>query len=145
MKTCNFVMSSHINNVRITVDNVLGYYSKLYGNIDDNTLFELKVILNELLLNAIRHGNKGDLNKNVAVAARVIKGFAYLAIKDEGCGCKFDYLFNKHYDSSCAQTQYELKETGRGLFIVKSLCNKLKFNKKGNKVTVLKKLSGECI
>ena len=97
-------------------------------------MFEIKVILNELLQNAIRHGNKEDSSKEVKIRAGIDNSFVYFIIEDEGKG--FD--INCNGQSESFMDICDLKENGRGILIVKNLCDRVKYNSKGNKIVVLK-------
>ena len=58
--------------------------------LDDCVKFELKVILNELILNAIKHGNKNEFSKKVKISVSISKsGYVFFLIEDEGEG--YDY------------------------------------------------------
>lgn len=134
----------NINNVRDVVKNVMNYLQDFYGPITNCTQFEIKVILNELILNAVKHGIKGDNNKYVEVTASITKdNCVLLVIEDEGDGYDYHCLLN----GMCSQLEtgniFDAKETGRGILIVKNLCDSMTFNKKGNRITVLKKLRKE--
>lgn len=109
--------------------------------ICDDILFELKVVLNELITNALCHGNKCELNKVVYVTFKLVSyNYIYISVRDEGLGFKFE-VNTKSIDDYLDKVNKELCEHGRGLVIVYSLCDKVKFNKCGNKVSILKKLS----
>lgn len=122
------------------ITNMLTFIEDDFGPINDCTQFELKVILNELILNAIKHGNKCDISKKVKVSINLTKrGCVFFLIEDEGEG--YDYncrIKNKNIDIK--EDFCDLKETGRGIIIVSNICDKIRFNRKGNKVIVLKKL-----
>lgn len=123
------------------VDQVLDGLYDIIDFSDETLLFDIKVILNELLLNAVLHGNKGDRAKKVTVRASVEDGgsYLYLSVEDEGEGFNYrEILSNAGKECFCFDC---LKETGRGLIIAKSLSDKLMFNDKGNQVVVMKKLS----
>ena len=127
--------------VSCTVKDIIRHLMEVYGTVEDATLFELKVILNELVSNAIKHGNKGDSSKFVKIIVGLTeKGNAVVLIEDSGKG--FDYrYFMEEDNSTCDMTDMCcIKETGRGILIVKSLSDKMKFNRKGNKVIIAKKL-----
>jgi len=134
-------MPSHVNNIGNTVADVLNFLRSAYGDIEKSILFELRVILNELILNAVKHGNHEDETKYVSIKAFVARGDkALIVVGDDGLG--YDYrsiLYNNLNDDICNLN--DIKETGRGILIVKSLCEKVKFNNKGNMVCVVKKLS----
>lgn len=134
-------MPSNIKNIGNTVKDVINFLQSAYGEIDKCVLFELRVILNELILNAVKHGNLEDETKYVSIKAFIVEGDkALIAIGDDGLG--YDYrnvLYNSLNNNICNLS--DIKETGRGILIVKNLCEKIKFNKKGNMVCVIKKLS----
>lgn len=124
------------------VGEIIDYLRKNIGNMDDGILFEIRVILNEVVSNAIKHGNKNNLDKNVKISSGITEdGFCYFIVEDEGEG------FTKSDNQFCCTgiVDYDdllnLKESGRGILIINSLCDKVKFNKKGNKVVILKKVS----
>ncbi|MFZ5989855.1 MAG: ATP-binding protein [Bacillota bacterium] len=134
-------VSSNKDNIRKLVNDIVSFLCDYHGLIDQDTIFEIKVILNELFQNAIKHGNKDDINKLVKVKAGIAnENYAFFIIEDEGEGFNYRCLFNISSDPEKAIELCDLKENGRGMLIVKSLCEKMKFNKKGNKVVVLKRL-----
>ena len=97
---------------------------------DEIELFEIKVILNELVLNGIMHGNREDRKKSVKVHLSLKEDdHIYITVEDEGSG--YDY---KQVIESC---EFSMKETGRGILIVREL-SRLIFNSAGNRITVVK-------
>ncbi|MDD4494186.1 MAG: ATP-binding protein [Eubacteriales bacterium] len=107
-----------------------------YGLNDDCMLFKIKVIINELLINAIVHGNKCQLDKSVGLTLfQTDNKYLGIMVEDEGGGFNHQCLTeNCNIECSCLD---EAKETGRGMLIVKHLSEKLSYNEKGNKVTAL--------
>jgi serine/threonine-protein kinase RsbW len=124
------------------VDDIVGFIRECDRNVNDNVIFDVKVILNELFQNAIKHGNKGDNSKFVKVKAEIVNNSVFFIIEDEGEGYNYNYncINGKCVETDDVTSFMSLKESGRGMLIVKSLCEKVTFNKKGNKVIVLKKL-----
>src|SRR3954468_6669117 len=53
---------------------------------DEESIFAIKLALEEGLINAIKHGNKLDANKDVTVLATVTDQAAEFTIKDQGAG-----------------------------------------------------------
>lgn len=137
------------NNIPSSIDRISGIVWDItdslkanYGLLDDCTLFDLKVILNEVLLNAIKHGNKGDENKQVKIRAGISENnFVFIIIEDEGAG--FDY--GCHCKNRKAVDEESdicsIMESGRGILIVSCLCDSFRINSKGNKIVILKKLA----
>lgn len=99
--------------------------------IDDDVFANMMTCLNEVIINAIVHGNKLDPAKKVIVNAEVDSKRATWTITDEGDG--FDYV---HLADPTAEENLE-KLTGRGVFIVKHLADQCVFNAKGNEVELL--------
>lgn len=100
---------------------------------DEIELFELKVIMNELVLNGIMHGNREDRKKSVKLHLALKEDdHIYITVEDEGSG--YDY---KQVIESC---EFSMKETGRGILIVRELSERLIFNSAGNRITVVKRV-----
>lgn len=139
MKVVNlydFSINSELCNICNSINNIIKFIVEHHGPLKDDVLFDIKVILNELLLNAVVHGNKEDKSKQVKVRTGIDNDFVYFIIEDEGEG------FNIN---CCSQPEdlfdiMDMKENGRGILIVKNLCDRVKYNTKGNKIVVLKKL-----
>ena len=132
---------SNINNIGSIVQSVIDYLHNIYGPLNECDLFEIKVILNELILNAIKHGNKEDDKKFVEIYAELKnQKDLFIVIEDRGEGYDYDDVLSIPACTDSEQDICELKETGRGMLIVKNLCDEIKFNKKGNKVIVVKSI-----
>lgn len=96
---------------------------------DQEKLFDIKVILNELVVNGAMHGNEEDLNKKVFLKLILDKNSLKIIVKDEGRGVDFDtYLYD------CTQKRCN----GRGLLIVEALTDQLILN--DNEVIAIKNL-----
>ncbi|AGI40330.1 anti-sigma regulator [Thermoclostridium stercorarium subsp. stercorarium DSM 8532] len=128
-----------VNAVCETVRNIISYLENSLG-IDSDQCFDIKIILNELLQNAIEHGNLLDCNKKVYMDVCIRESDVLnITIKDQGQG--FDV--RKVLDMKNNQTEcdiLDLPECGRGLQIVKSLCDDITFNQRGNCIRVTKRL-----
>ena len=146
MKTKRFYnakFASEIENIGSVINEILCRLNSLDG-INDAFVFETKVILNELIVNAIKHGNNCISNKSVKVSVSLIRDqYLLFAIQDEGEGCPHNYIVSDTVSDGRPDdinNCFSLLESGRGIVIVKCLCDKLKFNKKGNRVLVLKRI-----
>lgn len=132
---------SNINIICPTINEIFCYLRDAYGVISEDIEFEIKVVLNELILNAIKHGNKENSNKYVKIAVAInSENQLLLIIEDEGQGYNSDCLLENTICSIEDIDLCEMKVSGRGLMIVKNLCDKVKINKKGNRIIILKKL-----
>ena len=116
---------------------VAGIENEVGLNTDQS--FDVRVILSELLQNAIQHGctlQQQKVYMNVCISGRDMLS---ITVHDSGNG--FDVLRvleDEQKKQPCSR--YELAERGRGLQIVKSLCDELVFSQKWNCITVRKKL-----
>lgn len=122
-----------------TVRVIVSYLENSLGVSSDQS-FDVKIILNELLQNAIEHGNLSNCDKKVYMDV-CIRGEDVLniTIKDQGQGFDVDKVLKR----KCDQTErdiMDLPECGRGLHIVRSLCDDISFNQRGNCITVKKRL-----
>jgi len=106
--------------------------------LDENNIqtdrFAFKLILFEVLTNAVEHGNKLDLKLKVNYNLIINKEEIQIKVKDEGCG--FDWqkaLNNKKCDIN--------SESGRGFLLMNSYGYTPSFNKLGNEITVIKKIT----
>ena len=97
-------------------------------SISEDTFANMMTCLNEVVTNAIVHGNKLDPEKKVIVNAEVDAKRIVWTITDEGEG--FDYM---NLPDPTAEDNIE-KLTGRGVFIVKHLADQCIFSASGNEV-----------
>jgi len=95
----------------------------------------LAIAVTEIANNAVIHGNQRDPHKKVFVNIEVIDAEVRLIIRDEGKGFNPDALSNP------LDPENLLRESGRGVFIVRSLMDEISydFSKGGTQVTLLKR------
>ena len=136
-------MPSRVNSISDTVFDVISSIEKSYGPINECTLFDLRVILSEIVMNAVKHGNGEDESKLVKVHAGINdKGYALIMVEDEGGGYDYSRLCSRHSNIPDACDICSFQEHGRGIMIVNSLCDRVKVNARGNRIMVVKKLTG---
>jgi serine/threonine-protein kinase RsbW len=75
----------------------------------------------EAIANAINHGNRGDVRKNIEVALTVQANTLSVAIQDEGPG------FNPADLPDPLSPENLLKPGGRGIFLIKSFMDRVDF------------------
>ncbi|NLN15323.1 MAG: ATP-binding protein [Tissierellia bacterium] len=118
---------SDLNLIRDFVDELL---TKLDGIIEDSdTMFDIRLIINELVINGVFHGNECQDTKCIKLNLEINDKEIIIQVEDEGDG--IDYDFSK-YDP------YDLKCSGRGLILVKGLSDELIVNQ--NRITAIKYL-----
>jgi len=115
-------------NIRIVesfIDNAKEKYDlndDIYGNI--------MIAVTESVNNAILHGNKGDRSKNVFLTLNLDDNSIKFTVKDEGEG--FDY---QNLPDPTAPENID-KPGGRGIFLMKNLCDDVKFDNKGASIVL---------
>lgn len=142
-KNYNKTIPSKIELVGCTVNEIINFIIDNITFIDENTLFELKVILNELIVNAVIHGNKENVDKLVKISLMLtLDESVILMIADDGEGYDYQYYLNRSNElNDIGMIQWnEIEESGRGITIVKNLCDRIEINQKGNEIYILKSL-----
>lgn len=141
LKTFYSIIPSDLKFVCSLVKDVLFYFNDTFGDLEECNQFEIKVVLNELILNAIKHGNKENVDKRVKLNAGITnRGYAYFIVEDEGDGCNYKSLIDCGQNTNDAIDYLDMRESGRGILIVKNFCENIKYSQRGNKVVILKKL-----
>ena len=100
----------------------LGVQEDAYGNV--------LIAVTEAVNNAIQHGNEENSNLFVDVAVGDKETEFCFRIKDEGLG--FD--FNSLPDPTAPENL--LKESGRGIFLMRNLADDVEFDGEGNSVNI---------
>jgi len=131
---------ARVDNMFDVVGEVIGKLERSLNGYQVGELFNIKVILNELLVNSIRHGCKCDVNKAVTINCSIREdGRLVLRISDEGNGYDYCNILEQEI-CDIFSLDDNMKECGRGILIVRSLCEDLSFNSEGNEVEVILKL-----
>jgi serine/threonine-protein kinase RsbW len=116
-------LSENIRMIESFIDNAKERYhlnDDIYGNI--------MIAVTEAVNNAIKHGNRNDSSKNVALSLSLADGLIKFKIQDEGSG--FDY--HNLPDPTTAENLE--KPGGRGIFLMKHLADEVAFAEKGKVV-----------
>jgi serine/threonine-protein kinase RsbW len=100
------------------------------AQLDDGTFYRLLVALTEAVNNAIMHGNRSDRSKEVCISCILSPAKLLIRVEDEGRG------FNPENVPNPLDEANLLKESGRGIFLMRSMMDKVKYhtNKKGTVV-----------
>ncbi|MCP4715180.1 MAG: response regulator [Deltaproteobacteria bacterium] len=104
------------------------------GIEDDATLSNISISIDELLNNALIHGNDLNETKKITVSLVFDHDRMSLTIEDEGEGFDYKTVLSEFTESA------QSLPTKRGLFIVNYLMDEIMFNEKGSKVTMVKYL-----
>jgi serine/threonine-protein kinase RsbW len=122
------VIKSKLENMSLVenfIDEVsvcLSIVSDLYGNLLISTI--------EAVTNAIVHGNESNPDKLVRINVEGKEHSINVTVADEGKG------FNVNVIPDPTKPDYIEKPNGRGIFLMKNLADKVKFDKNGSVVTL---------
>jgi serine/threonine-protein kinase RsbW len=114
------------DNIRIVesfVDN-----AKEKFEINDDMYGNIMVSLTESVNNAILHGNNSDESKKVKLTLEIIENELIFTVEDEGEGFNYDKLPDPTSPENLE------KIGGRGIFLMKHLCDEVRFENNGAKV-----------
>lgn len=106
-----------------TMENINDMTMRFMGDIsaylqDEKTLYDLRLIVTELMVNGVRHGNMENFNKLIRLCAVVSDDKVTIIVKDQGNGIK---------RKNCSCSDFT-KTNGRGLFIVEHIADKIIYN-----------------
>lgn len=96
--------------------------------LDDDIYGNIMIAVTEAVNNAIKHGNKNDKDKNVALSLSLHDNEIKFEIRDSGSG--FDY---QNLPDPTAPENLE-KPGGRGIFLMKNLSDEVIFKEEGRVV-----------
>jgi len=126
MNTIKIEIPSLTENIRIIesfIDN-----AKEKFELEDDIYGNIMIAVTESVNNAIKHGNKGEKDKNVSLQIIFDETNIKFVIDDEGPG--FDYT---NLPDPTAPDNLE-KVGGRGIFLMKHLADDIEFHNNGSRV-----------
>ncbi len=99
---------------------------------DADTIFAIKLSLEEALTNAVKHGNRNDPSKRITVRYYVDAERTVVMVRDEGGGFVPDEI-----PDPTAEENLE-RPSGRGLMLMQSYMTKVAFSAEGSEIWMLK-------
>ncbi|WP_026998553.1 ATP-binding protein [Eisenibacter elegans] len=123
MQTFQIQIPSLVENIRIVesfIDNI-----KNQCHINDDIYGNIMVAVTESVNNAIIHGNAQQKDNLVRLSVQVNQNQVRFMVEDEGPG--FDYT---NLADPTAPENID-KPGGRGIFLMKHLCDEVNFTKEG--------------
>ena len=133
-----FVCEWHINSELVQMPPVILEVLRILDSrfsISEEDRDDIRLICNELLYNAVIHGNNSDAGKQVHINLEIDGGEMRISIRDEGSG------FNPAgVEKKTKQKSFIHKETGRGMKLVMALADEVVYDANGRLVTFVKKV-----
>jgi serine/threonine-protein kinase RsbW len=100
--------------------------------VDEDIIFDVHVGFEEALRNAMIHGNRQDPDKKVTVETAVTDNSVIISVEDEGEG------FDPKDLPDPTRNENLLKESGRGVYLMKHLMDDIRYDNGGRRVTMTK-------
>ncbi|CAN5382785.1 hypothetical protein BH20ACI2_BH20ACI2_09540 [soil metagenome] len=134
-ESIEFELPTAISLMHIVLEYLLKRVERLgVVNPEQSNLF---VALDEAFVNAVKHGNKYDMHKLVRIRAEVSKEEARFTIEDEGEG------FDVASVPDPLDPENLFKTSGRGVLFIYNIMDEVKYNARGNRLTMVKRGQSE--
>ncbi|MFO0837475.1 MAG: ATP-binding protein [Phycisphaerae bacterium] len=124
------VVQNDLRAVKIPEDRIMSLLER--AGYDGDTLFAIKLALEEALTNAVKHGNKNDRAKRVVVRYHIDPSRVVVAIRDQGNGFRPTAV-----PDPTAEENLE-RPNGRGIMLMQAYMTRVQYNEAGNEVWMLK-------
>jgi serine/threonine-protein kinase RsbW len=125
-------ISSDLGHIKHAVDKIKNILEQI--GTDESDIFDIRLCLEEALINAIKYGNKFDKTKKVHIDFSYKDSKATLSVEDSGKGFDLNSVPDPTLEKNI------LRGSGRGVFLIKHLMDELKANKEGNRLIMVKHL-----
>ncbi len=116
---------------------IVSVFEQIQSKLVDNNfgrddIFAIHLTLEEAFLNAVKHGNKMDPSKKIKVDYSVDADKVEISITDQGSGFKPENIEDPRFGENL------FKPGGRGLLLINSYMDMVKFNQQGNCVHMVR-------
>ncbi len=101
-------------------------------NIDESIQFDVRLAVEEAVRNSMEHGHFHDEKLPIAVFYTMDKDKIEVKVEDKGKGFDLKRIPDPRTMDNI------MRGSGRGVFLMHKLMDKVVYNKKGNKVTMTK-------
>jgi serine/threonine-protein kinase RsbW len=102
------------------------------NGFDSESIFAIRIALEEALVNAVRHGNRLDPRKKVHVEAEVTRGRAEIVVEDEGPG------FDRGTVPDPTADENLCRPSGRGILLIESYMSDVSWERGGRRLRMVK-------
>lgn len=105
-------------------------------DIDEGTLFDVRLSLEEAIINAMKYGNNFNKDLPVSITYSLIENKLEITVRDRGKGFNYANIPDPTLNNNI------LKQGGRGLYLIRNLMDEVEFNNSGNEIKMVKFLMG---
>lgn len=114
MEIIRTVVNSDLKDIKKFRDRFIDLLEDRY--YEENQIFRIRLILDELTANSYKHGNKRDKSRLIEISIVFDDSYLLIKVKDEGKGI------------NPSNTTHKFSESGRGIDLVKKLSDKVIIN-----------------
>jgi serine/threonine-protein kinase RsbW len=114
---------------------VVEFGERCRARLEHKSFFGAELLLREALTNAVQHGSNADPAKRVRCCLRIKGGRLLIAVEDCGRGFDWRAAWNKQAASP--------DSSGRGVEILRKYASRVRYNGRGNAVTIVKRFFEE--
>lgn len=104
-------------------------------SVDADTVFDIRLCVEEAVRNAIVHGNRCNVKEPVRVSYWKKDSEFFVEVEDRGKGYDHSKLPDPRGD------KHILRNSGRGVYLILSLMNEVKFESNGSLIRMMKRLT----
>lgn len=105
------------------------------AGMDEEQSAGLMLCVSEAVTNGMLHGNKMDESKTVHLTAKADNGEVVVTVQDQGTGFNPDSIPDPLDEANL------LKPSGRGVFLMKTYCDEVNYDRNGTRVTLVMRAS----
>ena len=128
-----FQVDSDLAVVQKSSQEVLSFLKPL--SLSEAALFDVRLCLEEALINAMKYGNALQKEVPVEVDVEFDPKRLSITVKDQGPG------FDPAKLADCTEEANLYRNRGRGVYLIHQLMDEVRYNEKGNSLTMVKVLS----
>ena len=136
-----FSFDSEVTKAKQVVNEVMQLLAGRMPKLTPDDCLDLKLILSELLYNAVIHGNGEDKTKMVHLVVNIKDDFVSCSVADEGVGFDYTHFLSRNESNNAEEETFWFNERGRGIRLVKALVDSLDFNVVGNEIKFCKRVA----
>lgn len=111
-----YIIQSDKNAIPDVVKQIISKVNRA-NRIQDDYLYRIKVVLNEMIANSVIHGNHSSFDKKVTITMKISRRSVQFSITDQG------NIFNG-FNETCLNL---LKEDNRGVLICQNFCDDISY------------------
>ena len=127
----DFLIPSDLSYV-VGVNHLISMLLKEFGFPATDCRINIPLACDEAITNAIIHGNNSDRDKKVSIKIYISSSRIKLRVKDQGNGFDVEKVANP------LEGENVMRSSGRGIYLMKSIMDKVKFSDGGREVEIEK-------